>query len=222
MVGYVFLSNNGIIALKQEVASGKLGRLLYLHFTRINLGPIRDDVDVIYDLASHDIAIASFLLGSWPSRASANAGHLLRRKNCDSAYISLTYPQDITAHIHVSWLDPHKVRRLTCIGDKKMATWDDLNPFEPVKIYDKGVIKERQYSDFAEFQLLPREGPSVSPWVQMVEPLKLQDQHFLDSINNRKCPLITDGEFGYKVTKVLQALESSVRDNGRSQQLRWK
>jgi predicted dehydrogenase len=218
MVGYVFLFNNGIIALKDYIEKKKLGKVFYLHFTRTNLGPIRDDVDVIYDLASHDISIASFLLGQWPEAVSANAGFFLRKNISDTAFINLYYPQNILVNIHVSWLDPMKVRTLTCVGDKKMAIWDDLNASEPIRIFDKGVIKEPFYSDYGEFQLLPREGEVVSPLVKLVEPLKKQNTHFLDCVSNNKNPF-TDAMFGYNVSKVLEVIQLSIKNDGRIERL---
>lgn len=213
MVGYVFLFNNGIIALKDCIKEKKLGKVFYLHFTRTNLGPIRDDVDVIYDLASHDVSIASFLLGKWPEAVSANAGFFLRKSISDTAFINLYYPDNVLVNIHVSWLDPMKVRTLTCVGDKKMAVWDDLNASEPIRIFNKGVVKEPFYSDYGEFQLLPREGEVISPLVSLVEPLKKQNNHFLDCIVNKK-GIFADGIFGHNVTKVLEAIQSSIKNKG--------
>lgn len=213
MVGYVFLFNNGIIALKDCIEERKLGKILYLHFTRTNLGPIRDDVDVIYDLASHDISIASFLLGKWPKSVSANAGFFLRRKISDVAFATLYYSDNILVNIHVSWLDPRKIRRLVCVGDKKMAVWNDLDSSEPLRIFNKGVIKEPFYSDYGEFQLLPREGEVISPLIKLIEPLKNQNIHFLDCIENGRRPL-TDAMFGHKVTKILEAIQLSIKNKG--------
>lgn len=213
MVGYVFLFNNGIITLKDYIQKKKLGKVFYLHFTRTNLGPIRDDVDVIYDLASHDISIASFLLGRWPKGVSANAGFFLRKNISDTAFINLYYPNNILVNIHVSWLDPRKIRRITCVGNKKMAIWDDLNTSEPIRIFNKGVIKEPFYSDYGEFQLLPREGEVISPLIKLVEPLKKQNTRFLDCVKNDQGPF-TDAMFGHGVAKVLEAVQMSIKNKG--------
>ena len=220
MVGYVFLFNNGIIALKGCLKKKSLGKLCYLHFTRTNLGPIRDDVDVIYDLASHDIAIASFLLNKWPKAVSANAGFFLRKKISDTAFITLYYSSSVIVNIHVSWLDPRKIRCITCVGDQKMGVWDDLNANEPLRIFNKGVVKEPYYSDYGEFQLLPREGEVVSPLIRLVEPLKNQNFHFLDCVENNKKPL-TDAKFGHNVTKILETSHLSIRNQGRIKRVRW-
>ncbi len=218
MVGYVFLFNNGIVELKNIIKNNKLGKIHYLHFTRTNLGPIRDDVNVIYDLASHDISIASYLLGKWPKGVSANAGFFLRKSISDAAFVTLYYPGNALVNIHVSWLDPRKVRSITCVGDEKMAMWDDLNPSEPIRIFNKGVIKEPFYSDYGEFQLLPREGEIVSPLVRLVEPLRNQGLYFLECVAEKKKPL-TDATFGHNITKILEAIELSVKNKGRIERI---
>lgn len=213
-VGYVFLFNKGIIALKGYIEKGKLGKILYLNFTRTNLGPIRDDVDVTYDLASHDISIASFLLERWPDSASANAGFFIRKNRADIGFVTLYYPNSILVNIHVSWLDPIKVRKLTCVGDEKMAMWDDLNPSEPIKIFNKGMAGGTLYSDYSEFQLLSQKGEVVAPLLKLSEPLKEQNANFVEYINGKKGSVI-DAVFGNNVTKVLEAIESSIKNKGR-------
>ena len=218
MVGYVFLFNNGIAALKEYIQRKEFGKIQYLHFARTNLGQIRDDVDVIYDLASHDISIASFLLGGWPKKVSASAGFFLRKHIADTAFITLYYPDNVLVNILVSWLDPRKVRRITCVGDKKMAVWDDLNSTEPIRIFNKGVTKEPFYSDYGEFQLLPREGEVTSPLIKLAEPLKNQSLRFIEVITQEKS-LLTDGLFGLNVTKVLEAIELSIKKNSRIQKI---
>lgn len=218
MVGYVFLFNNGIIALKEQIKNKDLGKLYYLHLTRTNLGPIRDDVDVVYDLASHDISIASFLLDKWPDSVSVNAGYFLRKNISDIAFITLYYPGNILVHIHVSWLDPKKVRRAICVGDKKMAVWDDLDAAEPIRIFNKGVTKEPFYSDYGEFQLLPREGEVISPAIKLNEPLRNQNGYFIDCISNKKRPL-TDAVFAHNITKILEAIQLSIKNDGRIQKI---
>lgn len=220
MVGYVFLFNNGIIALKENILEKKLGKVLYLHFTRTNLGPIRDDVDVIYDLASHDISISSFLLDAWPQAVSGSAGFFLRKEICDTAFVTLYYPRNILVHIHVSWLDPRKIRKITCVGDDKMAVWDDLNTLEPIRVFNKGVVKEPYYSDYGEFQLLPREGEVVSPLVKLSEPLKKQDSYFIECVEKNIIPL-TDAKFAHNITKVLESIEASIKNNGKTQTVEY-
>lgn len=211
MVGHVFLYNMGIRRIKEYIQSGELGRIHYIHCARTNLGPIREDVNAVYDLASHDISICSYLLGSTPGRVVAKAGTFLKHSVEDIAFISLGYPDNVIANIHVSWLDPRKVRQMTVVGDKKMAFWDDLNPNEPIRLYDKGVIQEPYYSDFGEFQLLTHEGDVLSPKVKMQEPLKMQANHFIECVRERKTPL-SDGENGADVVRVLNMIDEFIRN----------
>jgi predicted dehydrogenase len=215
MVGHVFLFNPGILYLKGEIDRGELGRLYYIDTVRTNLGPIRQDVGAIYDLASHDISICNFLLGSQPVEVSANAAYYLQEGSVeDVGFVTLVYPNNIVCNLHVSWLDPRKVRQLTAVGDKKMAVWDDMNTSEPVRIYDKGISSERKYSSFGEFHLVLRDGNIMIPKVRMFEPLVQQDAHFLASVRERVPPQC-DGRSGLALVRVLEAALASIKDRGR-------
>jgi predicted dehydrogenase len=215
MVGHVFMFNPGILFLKSEIDRGELGRVYYIDTVRTNLGPIRQDVGAIYDLASHDISICNFLLGSQPAEVSANAAHFLQDgKVEDVGFVTLVYPNNIICNLHASWLDPRKVRNLTVVGDKKMATWDDMNTSEPVRIYDKGVSNERKYSTFGEFHLVLRDGNIMIPKVRMFEPLMAQDAHFITALRERTPPQ-SDGRTGVAVVRVLEAALESIKQRGR-------
>lgn len=211
MVGHTFLFNVGIRKLKEYIDGGLLGKTHYLNFIRTNLGPIRRDVNVVWDLAAHDVSIASYLLGSQPITVTARGEAYLREKIEDVAFISLTYPPNILANVHISWIHPQKTRIITVVGSKKMMTWDDLNNIEPIKIYDKGVVlQEPYYESYSEFQqILLRDGDIVSPKVDLVEPLKIQSQHFIDCVLQRK-KSICDGLFGLNIVRVLEAIQNSM------------
>ncbi len=215
MVGHTFLFNVGIRKLKEYVSSGYLGQIHYLDFVRTNLGPIRKDASVVWDLAAHDVSIASYLLDSAPTAVSATGEAYLRQGIQDVAFISLTYPPNVLVNVHISWIHPVKTRHITIVGSKKMVTWDDLNNMEPIKVYDKGVTQEPYYSDYGEFNVLLRDGDIVIPKVDLIEPLKLQSQHFVDCVRRRETPL-SDGAFGLNVVEVLAAIQKSM-DNGRAQ-----
>jgi predicted dehydrogenase len=206
MVGHVFLFNPGILELKKIIESGQVGDIHYLHAQRTNLGPVRLDTNAVYDLASHDISIFNFLLGSAPKVLSAIGKCYLQERLEDVAFISLEYPGNILAHIHVSWLDPKKVRQITVVGKKKMVTWNDLSLSGPIEIYAKQVEKEQHYKDFGDFHLLVKEGEVLLPHVKNVEPLKLQAEHFVDCVINRKKPL-SDAESAVSVVRTLEAIE---------------
>jgi predicted dehydrogenase len=213
MVGQVFLFNNGILKLKELLDFGDLGKIYYIGSTRTNLGPIRQDVNAVFDLASHDISIFNFLLGSRPSEVSAVGQAFLQEGVEDLAFISMRYPNKVIGRIHVSWLDPRKVREITIVGDRKMVTWDDLAIVGPVQIYDKGVIREPYYEDYGHFHLLAREGDVVIPRVKQEEPLKNQSRHFLAAIERGKIE-ISNGEDGLNVVRVLEAVQESLAKGG--------
>ncbi|MFX1552305.1 MAG: Gfo/Idh/MocA family protein [Promethearchaeota archaeon] len=215
MVGHVFLFNSGIQWAKEYINNGDMGGIYYLHSQRTNLGPIRNDVNVIWDLASHDISIVSYLLNSYPKIATAKGESFLQDGKEDVAFISLTFPEKILVNIHVSWLDPQKVREITIVGDKKMVVWNDLSNIAPIRVYDKGVIRDAYYENFGEFQLMLRDGDILIPKINLIEPLKNQSNHFLDCIRMRKRP-IADGAEGLNVVKVLNAIQESMEMNGQS------
>jgi predicted dehydrogenase len=215
MVGHVFMYNAGIQKLKEYVDKGTLGRIYYICAKRTNLGPIRNDVNAVWDLASHDISIFLYLLNSQPLKVSACGEAFLHKELEDIAFISLRYPKKILGNIHVSWLDPRKIREITIVGDKKMAVWDDLNITEPIRLYDKGVMREPYYDSFDEFRLIPKEGDITIPRLPFSEPLKNQGIHFLECVKKRKSPL-SDGNNGLAVVKTLNAVITSLKTNGRA------
>jgi len=213
MVGHVFLFNAGIQKLREIIQKKQLGKIYYIQCTRTNLGPIRGDVNCVYDLASHEIYICSYLLDSKPSNLIAKGEDFLQRGIEDLAFISMSYPQKTLVNIHVSWLDPVKVRKITVVGDKKMAIWDDMDPVEPIRIFNKGVFREPFYENFGEFQFLTRDGDIHSPKIQVGEPLKNQATHFLDCVENRTKP-ISDGQSGLDVVRILSRIQAALKKNG--------
>ena len=214
MVGHVFMFNPGALFLKEEIARGELGRIYYVDLVRTNLGPIRQDVGAIYDLASHDISICNFLLEAQPSEVACNAAFYLQRDREDVAFLTLYYPNQVVANIHVSWLDPRKVRQVTVVGNSKMALWDDINTTEPLRLYDKGVAAERAYNTFGEFHMVLRDGNIVIPKVRMFEPLTREAHHFVSCVRERRPP-ICDGHTGLAVVRVLETALESLKNGGR-------
>jgi len=218
MVGHVFLYNSGIQALKRLIQRKHCGQIYYLHSERTNLGPFRQDVNAVWDLAAHDVSIFNYLLGARPIEVTARGGIYLQKKLEDVAFITLTYPKKILVSIHVSWLDPRKVRQITVVGDKRMAIWDDLDQTGPVRIYDRQVVQKYYYETFGEFQLLAKEGTITIPKVDLYEPLKVQDKEFIKAVQTRHQPL-SDGTTGLEVVKVLKAAERSLARRGAPVQL---
>ena len=173
MVGHVFLFNAGIKQLKEYVRSGELGRVHYAHSTRTNLGPFRYDVSALWDLAPHDISIFNYLFDSSPVNVSARGQKCLGTERDDLVFGTLEYPGNTAAHVHVSWIDPKKVRQITIVGEKKMVTWDDLDDVGPIKLYDKHVERSSAYYlTYGEFRLLSKEGGITIPKIDLSEPLK--------------------------------------------------
>jgi predicted dehydrogenase len=213
MVGHVFLFNAGIVRLRQYIREGTPGRVLYLRATRTNLGPIRSDVNAVYDLATHDISIFNYLLDAMPESVSAVGGCFLQPGIDDVAFISLRYPGNRLGHIQVSWLDPKKLREIVVVGDKRMLVWDDLAAPGPIQIYDKGVDRPPDYEDFGQFHLLTREGDLTIPKVKLEEPLRTQDRFFLEAVRSGRLEF-NDGAFAVGVQKVLEAISASLEKGG--------
>jgi len=215
MVGHVFLFNAGIRQLKEYIRSGELGRVHYAHSTRTNLGPFRYDVSALWDLAPHDISIFNYLFESSPVNVSARAQKCLGTECDDLAFGTLEYPGKTVAHIHVSWIDPKKVRQITIVGEKKMVVWDDLDDDGPIKLYDKHVEKSSAYYlTYGEFRLLSKEGGITIPKIELNEPLKTQGQYFIDCIERNIPPGLADAGKGLDVVKTLVALQSSIDHQG--------
>jgi predicted dehydrogenase len=219
MVGHVFLYNPGTLHLKEAVDRGDLGRIYYMDAVRTNLGPVRSDVGVIYDLASHDISIFNFLLGARPVSVSAAGGAFLQKGIEDIGFLTLTYPKGVICHVHTSWLNPRKVRQLTVVGDRKMAVWDDMNTLEPIRHYDKGLVA-KNYASFGEFHMILRDGAITIPKLALFEPLLRQDQEFVDCVRRGRTPTAS-AQFGMDVVLALEAARSSLRHGARTTKIRY-
>ena len=213
MVGHTFEFNPAVQALKDIVDSGVVGRVLYIDAARLNLGQYRSDVNVLWDLAPHDISIMNFILGAEPTHVSARGNTCINPSTHDVAYVELKYPNGVLGHIHVSWLEPCKVRRLTVVGDEKMVVYNDVAAEEKLRIYDKGVTKTASLGDYADFQLSYHYGGVTIPAVPGGEPLKLELKHMIDCIQTGRRPR-SDGMSGLNVIKVLEAPTSHFRTAG--------
>ena len=209
MVGHVFRYNPGINHLQKVIGSGALGQLEYLTFTRTNLGPIRSDVNVVWDLMTHDVSILLHFLNQAPAWVSAQGASFLSSRCEDVAFATLGFDGGVVA----SWLDPRKVREITVVGSGKMAFFNDLETQEPVRIFDKGAMREPSYESFGEFKLVTRTGDVVSPAIPAGEPLKNQCQHFLRSVMTRQ-PVLSDGNDGLRVVEVIVAINQSIAQRG--------
>ncbi len=218
MVGHIFVYNAAAQLAKQYIADQKLGRVYYISMVRTNLGPIRVDVNAAFDLAAHDIALASYWLDAMPSSVSATGGAWINDGIEDAVFATLRYPNEVLVNLHASWLNPLKTRDIRVVGDKRMLTFDDVQQSEPLRIYDKHVddkVEQVPFVDsFSSFRMIVREGDIVVPRVPMSQPLKRECDHFLDCIEEAVVP-ISGGSEGIAVVKTLDAISRSMRDKGR-------
>jgi predicted dehydrogenase len=214
MHGHVFIYNAGIRYVKERLARGDFGAVQYIHATRTNLGPIRQDVNVVEDLATHELTIFDYLFGRSPNWVSATGGRLLGTDREDVAFITLEYGDTALAHVHVSWLNPQKVREITVVGTQRMVVWDDMQPGEPVRVYDKGLMEEPYYDSFGEFQLKLRDGDIVVPRITSQEPLKTQADAFIRRLSTGE-PTPTEGDAGVRLVACLEAIRESLEAAGR-------
>jgi len=210
-VGHTFKYNAGIRAAKEYIDRGELGELYLIDANRTNLGPVRYDANALWDLAAHDISIFSYWVGENPQEVSARGGCYLNRGIEDVVYATLGYGGGVIAHVHASWLNPRKVREITVVGEKKMLVWNDMNLSEPIRIYDRGFVRDESYHDtFGDFRLSIREGEVVIPAIRLNEPLMAECEHFIECVRTGARPL-TDGLDGLNVVRVLEAATQSMR-----------
>ncbi len=213
MVGHTFEYSAEVERLQLMVSTGELGRILYIDSNRLNLGIFRSDADVIWDLSPHDISMINFVLGMAPISVSARGSSHLHKDHLDVAYLDLMYDNNITAHVHVSWLNPNKERRFTIVGDRRMVCYDDTAGNEKIKLYNRGVDRPDYATTFGEFQLSYRYGEIIIPFVPGTEPLAVECQHFAESIRSGKKPR-SDGEVGLRVVKTIEAAHTSIEQGG--------
>jgi predicted dehydrogenase len=225
MVGHVFLFNAAVRKMKDYIDSGELGEVRYVYSQRLNLGQVRTDVNALWNFAPHDLSILMHWLDAVPERVIARGYAYVQPEIEDVVFMTMDFPNHVGANVHISWLDPFKIRRMTVVGSEKMIVYDDVSADARITIYDKGVARTRRpeaeaslgrYETFAEFQLLLRAGDVLIPKVDFVEPLLLECQHFVDCIRSGERP-ITDGESGLRVVRVLEAAQASMAAGGSAQ-----
>lgn len=218
MVGHVFVYNAAARRVKDYIVAGDLGRIYYISMVRTNLGPIRVDVDAAWDLAAHDISLASHWLDAEPATVSAVGGAFINRGIADVVFATLRYPDDVLVNLHSSWLNPRKARDITVVGDRRMLTFDDVDLAEPLRLYDKQVGAERSRPGFVDsfesFRMSVRDGEISVPSVEPSEPLRNECEHFLDCVIDGRKPLSGAVE-GLAVVRVLDALSRSLLEGGR-------
>ena len=215
MVGHTFLYNPAVRKVQALVKAGACGELYYMKATRTHLGLIRPDVNAVWDLAPHDVAIFNYLTDSMPTAVSAAGGCFLKKGKEDVAFINLFYPRNVLANIHVSWADSNKERTVEVVGSKARIVFDDLNTLERVKIFEKGIsLNVSGGENFGEFLFALRDGDIISPKVETAEPLSEVCREFLHCVESRGQPL-AGAQNGVDVVEVMCAVERSLKQGGR-------
>jgi len=205
MVGHLLEYHPAVARLKELVDSGELGSLYYVYGNRLNLGKLRADENALWSLGAHDVSVALHLIGEEPVECTAQGACYVREGVQDVVFCYLRFPSGIVAHLHLSWLDPHKERRITVVGAKRMATFDDMLIEGKLTIYDKGFDEDtRSWGEY-----IARSGDTFSPRIANVEPLRLECEHFVECVRSGATPR-SDGRSGLRVVRVLEALQRSL------------
>ena len=225
MVGHTYQYHPAVDLLMDIINKGELGEIYSIDSDRLNLGLYRPDVNVIWDLAPHDISIMLMLLNQEPIAVSARGAHRAGGDVYDVAYVEILFANGVMGNLHVSWLHPRKIRQMTIVGSQKMAVYDDVSESEKVQIYDKGLVIPEKcngngngHNKFSAWPLNYRYGNIVIPFVSGAEPLKIQCNHFITCIKENKVPK-SDGWMGLKVTSILEAADRSLANGGQREKL---
>lgn len=211
MVGHLLIYHPVVDRLKEMIHSDELGNIFYIYTQRVNLGVIRQDENALLSFAPHDVSVILYLLEEEPVMVSGYGESYIRKGIEDVAFLGLQFSDGKMANIHLSWLDPHKIRKITLVGSKKMVVFDDMEVSEKLKVYDKGV-KNLSYDTYGEYLSL-RFGDITIPSIKMTEPLRAEAEHFIQCIESRKEPK-TGGRDGLKVVKILMAAQESLKKRG--------
>ncbi|MEH2263606.1 Gfo/Idh/MocA family protein [Nostoc sp.] len=214
MVDHTFVYTGAVRKMHDLIATNSLGDIYYYDSVRVNLGLFQHDVNVIWDLAVHDLSIMSYLLPSQPYAVSATGISHVPGEPENIAYLTLFFEKNLIAHINVNWLAPVKIRRTLIGGSQRMIVYDDLEPSEKVKIYDKGITVNGNSESVYQMMIGYRTGDMYSPKLDMTEALKTEGLHFIDCIEKGDRP-ITDGEAGLRVVRILEAATQSLKQQGR-------
>jgi len=218
-IGHIFLYNAAVVKIKEYIKQDELGDIYYIYSQRLNLGRVRQDINAMWNLAPHDISILLYWFDEMPIKTSAKGITYLQDGLEDVVFMNLDFANGKCAHIHTSWLDPNKVRKMTIVGSKKMIVYDDVSNDAKIQIYDKGITKKTisddlgSYDNFGKFQLIHRAGDLLIPKIDFIEPLSAECKHFIECINTKRRPL-TDGENGLEVVRILEAAQKSLKSGG--------
>ena len=212
LVGHLLEFHPVVDRLRSMITSGALGQVYYLYSQRVNLGQVRPDENALWSFGPHDISVALYLMGETPVSVTAQGHSYLQPGIEDVVFLVMTFRSGVVAHAHLSWLDPHKERRLTVVGSRQMAVFDDMAPREKLRVYDKGVDRPPDYGSYGE-SLAVREGDIWIPKLSNAEPLGLELRHFV-AVARGEAPTRADAADGVRVVKVLEAAGRSLAANG--------
>ncbi len=210
MVGHLLEYHPGVRKLKQLADDGELGQIHYIYSNRLNLGQLRADENALWSLGAHDVSVLLHLAGEEPYEVDARGESYMRPGVEDVVFAFLRFPSGLAAHLHLSWLDPHKERRFTVVGSRRMATFDDMAREGKLTIYDKGF--DEKVESYGEY--ITRSGDVTSPRIANTEPLRLECEHFVDCVRHGRSPL-SDGESGLRVVRVLEGLQTALAGSSR-------
>jgi predicted dehydrogenase len=213
MVDHTFLFTGAVRKIRQLIDGGTLGNLYYYDSMRVNLGLFQHDINVVWDLAPHDLSILDYLIGARPEAVVATGETHLNGVE-DVAFITLYFPQNIIAHVNVNWLSPVKVRTTLIGGEKRMVVWNDLEADEKIKVYDKGVMV-KNHDGVYQLLVSYRSGDMWAPRVEQTEALRAEIEYFIDSINHRTTPF-NDGVAGLRIVRMLEAADRSLKQKGKA------
>jgi predicted dehydrogenase len=215
MVDHTYEYTAAVNKIRSIIENGELGKILYISCVRANLGLFQPDINVVWDLAPHDISTILYITGEPPTSVNCQGKAHFHSEIEDVATTTLNFRNGVIAFIHSSWLDPNKIRLTTIVGSRRMLVYDDIEPQEKIKIYDKGVDVPPYYDTFAEFQFSYRYGDIHSPRIEDYEPLKKECEHFITCIQKGMCPL-SDGYSGLRVVSILEAANKSIKQKGKA------
>ena len=221
MVDHTFVYTGAIRKIKELLTAARLGQLYYYDSVRVNLGLFQYDVNVLWDLAVHDLAIMDYLLDSRPCAVAATGMAHVPGQPKDVAYLTCFFDNNLIAHFHVNWLAPVKIRRTLIGGCKKMIVYDDLEPSEKIKVYDKGITVKNGAEERYAMMVGYRTGDMWAPQLDTTEALRVEAAHFVNCIDNGRVP-ITDGQVGLRVVRILEAATQSMSQRGRPVEMHWE
>jgi len=213
MVGHTFVYTAPVLKIKELIASGEIGEVMYISSRRLNLGLFQKDINVAWDLAPHDVSIILFILDQDPVSVNCQGKAHINPAIEDVTNMTINFPNGGIALVQSSWIDPRKIRETTIVGSKKMVVYDDNEPLEKLKIYDKCVEIPPHYDTYAEFHFSYHYGDMYAPYLKQIEPLKVECQQFIESINDGHISP-SSGEEGLKVVQVLEAATRSLKNGG--------